>query len=70
MLRERLLPWKVGLYNSELISLWGCSFQMSGLTYDIKLDYTTAMEIYCKDKAVIEDRLWLGFKMRHYCCKG
>jgi len=35
VLRERWPPWKVGLYVLEVTPPWGCSFQMSGLAYDI-----------------------------------
>ena len=34
MLRERWLLWKVGLYNSELISLQGCNFWAGRIAYD------------------------------------
>ena len=27
-------PWKVGLYGSEVVSLWGCYFRTGGLVYD------------------------------------
>jgi len=33
-LQERWPPWKAGLYDLEVTSLQGCSFQMSGLAYD------------------------------------
>ena len=34
VLRERWLPWKVGLYGSEVVSLQECSFRTGGLAYD------------------------------------
>jgi len=34
MLQERWLPWKVGLYTWEMISLCGCDFWMGKLAYD------------------------------------
>jgi len=27
-------PWKVSLYNWEMISPWECNFQTGGLAYD------------------------------------
>jgi len=36
MLQERWPPWKAGLYNLEIISLWGYNFQMGGLAYNRK----------------------------------
>jgi len=36
VLWERWLPWKVGLYVLEMISLWGCNFWMDELAYDNK----------------------------------
>ena len=44
MLRERWLPWKAGLYILEVTSPQGCSFQMSGLAYDILTENTTFLE--------------------------
>jgi len=35
VLRERWLLWKAGLYVLEVTPLRGCSFQTSGLAYDI-----------------------------------
>ena len=35
MLQGRWLLWKVGLYNSEMISSWGCNFWMGELVYNI-----------------------------------
>ena len=34
MLQERWLLWKVGLYNSELISLQRYNFWAGGIAYD------------------------------------
>ena len=34
MLQEKWLLWKAGLYVLEVTPPWGCSFQMSELTYD------------------------------------
>ena len=36
---------KVGLYNWEIISLWGCNFWISGLTYDIYVVFGTHPDI-------------------------
>jgi len=38
MLRERWLPWKAGLYGSEVVSLRGHYFWTGGLVYDIKVE--------------------------------
>jgi len=34
MLRERWLLWKAGLYDLEVVSLWGRYFWTGGLAYD------------------------------------
>jgi len=34
VLRERWPLWKAGLYDLEVISLWGHYFQTGGLVYD------------------------------------
>ena len=34
----------------------------------IRLYYITAIKMCCKNKAVIKDRLLLGFGMRCHCC--
>ncbi len=34
MLQERWLPWKVGLYDLEVVSRRGCYFQTCGLAYN------------------------------------
>ena len=34
MLQERWPPWKAGLYDSEMVSLWGRYFQTDGLVYN------------------------------------
>ena len=31
---ERWPPWKAGLYDSEVVSLWGHYFWTGGLAYD------------------------------------
>ena len=45
MLQERWLQWKAGLYNLEMISPWGCNFQMGGLAYDIVAINLSGQEI-------------------------
>ena len=51
MLWERWLPWKAGLYDLEVISLWGYYFWTSGLVYD-KLQVSTLLYIIVVLEAV------------------
>jgi len=41
----------VGLYGSEVVSLWGCCFWTDGLVYDIKAVLSLLME-------------WMRFSMK------
>ena len=36
---------KIGLYDLEMISLWGCNFQTGGFAYDNKLSCARKLQI-------------------------
>jgi len=59
------------LYNSEIISLWGCNFWIGGLVYNIKIILTKDQEKSDEDKERVRIRKSRCIKLDGtYCCIG